>query len=286
MMEESLMAVKSQLEAEVSAQKEKQQSIETTMLECKRAAEEAKAAVDTQTEATEAAKSAHDDSTKAKIKCQQALVEKQEIQRSGDEKLTNTRDNKHALEMAFKEHFQTPSEKSEAPNYSGFEPFLHQLDIEQSLLTALPGTCAKDKASRGNFDEVVLTEFEKAMTLKIASLNETIETEMPAALEREEQVKRAEAELNAKNEEHTQADDALVAARKEMSEREGTLEKANEVVNDVQRQLEVAIGLHETAQANVKFFETSPLAEFLTLKSKTATPLEVITPLKAAPAGA
>jgi chromosome segregation ATPase len=280
MMEETLMAVKAAMEAEVSSEKEKQQSIETTMVELERAVEEANAALNTQREATEAAKSALSDATKAMSDSQLALTEKQENQKVGDEKLTATRENKDALESAFKEHYQTPMEKLEAPNYNGLEPFLSQLNIEQSLLSSLPGTCAKDKASRGNFDEVVLTEFEKAMNSKIASLKETVETEIPASTEREEQVKLAEAEFNSKKEEHKQADDALAAARKELSEREIALEKAKGAVSDLQRQLASATGLHEAAQANVKFFETTPLTEFMALKSKTATPVE------AAPAGA
>jgi chromosome segregation ATPase len=280
MMEETLMAVKSQMEGEVNAQKEKQQSIDTTMVESTREVDEASAAVNSQRETVEAATSALDDATKAMKDSEQVLTAKQEAQKSGDEKLTTTRDNKNALEAAFKEHFQIPTEKAEAPNYGGFESFLHQLVIEESLLTALPGTCAKDKASRGNFDEVVLTEFEKAMTSKIASLNEIVETEIPASADREEQVKRATAELDAKKEEQTQADQALVAAKKEMSEREAALDKANAAVNDLQRELESVKSQSENAEATVKGFENCPWAEFLTLKSKTATPLE------AAPAGA
>jgi hypothetical protein len=280
MMEETLMAVKAAMEAEVSSEKEKQQSIETTMVERESAVEEATVALNTQRETTEAAKSALNDATKAMNDSQQVLTEKQAMQKAGDEKLTNTRENKDALEAAFKEHYQTPMEQSEAPNYNGLEPFLRQLNIEQSLLSSLPGTCTKDKASRGNFDEVVLTEFEKAMNSKIASLKETVEAEIPASVEREEQVKLAEAELNAKKEEHKQADDALAAAAKELSERETALEKAKGAVSDLQRQLTSATGLHEAAQANVKFFETTPLTTFMALKAKTATPLE------AAPAGA
>jgi|Transcript_17398 hypothetical protein len=280
MMEEAFMTVKSEMEAEVTSQMEKKQSTETAIADRGRVVEEGGNAVSNQKEITDAAKSALDDATKAMDESQQALTEKQNAQKSGDENLTTTRANKNSLEVVFKEHFQTPMEKSEAPNYGALEPFLHQLDIEQSLLTALPGTCEKDKSNRGNFDEVVLTEFEKAMAAKIASLNAVIEAETPACVERENEVKSAEMELNAKKEEHKLADEAWASAKKELAEREAAVEQEQEAVKDFQRQLESAIEMHKNTLANVKWFEDGPLADFLRFKAKTATPVE------AAPAGA
>ena len=54
---------------------------------------------------------------------------------------------KSAIETAFAEHFKPMEEGEGKAHLKKLEPFLKQIEIESTLLTALPSTCAKSKGT-------------------------------------------------------------------------------------------------------------------------------------------
>jgi len=280
MIEETLHAVKSSMEADIVAEDAKLDNVKSKMSELANTAREAETALATQNEALQIIRSSLADAIGAADASRQILMEQRSIQKLCDAKLTSAQQDKSALETAFKDHFQTPMEGKEGPNFKELEPFLQNIGIEASLLTTLPATCAKHKDTRGNFDDVVLQELEKALLARIATLSDVVAAETPAAAEREVAVQNAETECNAKTDARGKLEIELETAQKDQIQREAELVNARMAVNGLQMQLELATGLRDHAKATLALFEGGPLAGFMSYKSKRAIAAE------AAPAGA
>merc|ERR1711920_424460 len=88
-------------------------------------------------------------------------------------------------------------EANEGPHYNFLQAHIQKLDLEESLAMALPSSCNKAKEQRGAFDDLVISELEKSMITKIASLSKSIEEEEPAEAERKAAVIAAETSLKA-----------------------------------------------------------------------------------------
>merc|ERR1712187_683470 len=80
------------------------------------------------------------------------------------------REEKATLETLFRDHFKAPMEANEGPHFSFLQAHMSKLELEESLAVALPSSCAKPKEQRGAFDDLVISELEKAMITKIESL--------------------------------------------------------------------------------------------------------------------
>jgi hypothetical protein len=277
MIEETLQKLKADMESGVIVETGKIDDFKSQMAKLVSAVNEAESAVTAQKEVVEGAKTFLPDATTANETSGQVLVDKREMQKSGDAEFSAAQEEKVALEAAYKDHFQVPMDAAEGPHFTALEPFLQKLELEGSLLTALPGTCEKAKDARGTFDNVVLEELEKALSKKIATLSDAIMAGTPAAAERDAAVKQAEAEHIATKEALSEAQAKLAAAQALEAEREADLTKATQAVNELQLHLECCTAQQEKVQSKLKVFETGPLANFMTYKSKTAVPVEAIT---------
>jgi len=196
---------------------------------------------------------------------------------------------KTAIESAFAEHFKPMEEGEGKAHLKKLEPFLKQIEIESTLLTALPSTCAKNKEKRGTFDNLVLQELEKAFSAKITALGDAVVAEGPASGAREAAIQAAEKDHAAKDATKTQAAAESVAAEKEQSDREAALSAAKIAVDDFQPQLEEKTGRVATAATVLSEFEAGPLANFAAFKTRVAAlpveeVVEEVAPAEEAPA--
>jgi septal ring factor EnvC (AmiA/AmiB activator) len=280
MIAETLQITKTDMEGSVSSTNTELESLKGIMADSEGAVKEVDAALSAQKEAVEAAKASLDEATTTTNGCRQSLADQQSMQAASDAKLTSAKEEKATLEAVVNEHFKTPMEASEGPHFDALEPFIQDLQLDTSLLEALPGACSKTKEDRGNFDNVVLQTLETSLADKINRLNETIVAETPAAAEREAAVKEAEAQYAAKEEIQTQLEAKLEEEQKLQRDREVALDKAQETVNEFKLQVEALTTPFEKAQSSLKVFENGALANFATYKSKMTGTVE------AAPAGA
>jgi chromosome segregation ATPase len=278
MVEETLGALKSEMEASVRAEEAKLDGLKTTMAELLGTVKEAEATLAAKKETLQAAKASLDEATTIMNASFQTLDDQRSAHSKCETELSSVQEEKSALEKAFQDHFQVPMEAGEGPHFKDLEPFLKNMDIEKSMRSTLPGTCAKAKDDRGSFDQVILEQLEKTIAAKIASLGDVVTAQTASMAEGESAVVVAEADYNAKKEIHSQSTVACEAAQTEVADGEAALKTATEAVNAFQPQLEEATEVSESTKAKLSGFESGPLAHFHSYKTKTA--------VEVAPAGA
>merc|ERR1711924_294520 len=177
---------------------------------------------------------------------------------------------KESITAAFAEHFD-PMEAGEGKaHFKRLEPFLKKIDIESTLLQALPSSCAKAKDKRGTFDHLVLENLKTAFNAKIAALSQAIEAEGPASIQRASDLAGAEADLTAKTAAREQAASECDAAGKEQSDRESALKAAKQAVEDFQPNLKDTTARLAASEKAFAEFEATPFANFASLKSRVA----------------
>lgn len=285
MVKQTLNSRKSSLEAAVSTEELKIASLQESQSKLASTVNEAEAALQTQKDAVHVAKSLLADATAAANASWKVLTDRRAEQKTSAAKLARAQEEKNALESAFEAHFKPLTEGASNEHFKGLEPHLKNIDIETSLLIALPSSCAKPKEQRGSFDTVVLTELEKALTAKIVALGEAVAVETPASAEHEAAAFAAQEEYDAKKDTQKRAATEFEAAQKEQSDRESTLNIAKKAVEEWQPQMNAAMGMMDSTKAALEAFELGPLAGFDKYSSMTSTPAEAAA-AEAAPAGA
>jgi hypothetical protein len=275
MVEETLMAKKSTLQARLTTETENLDKLKASEEELLKTSKECEIALTAQKDVVDVSKRSMAEVSSIAKASSDALAEKRASRKAANENMTRTKEEKAAIEAAFETHFKAPFEQG--PHYQELEPFLKQLDLEASLVTALPSSCAKPKDQRGGFDELVLQELDKAFNVKIASLASTIETDTPTLLEHDTAVEAAEKELEANKEKQQQSAAELDAALEEQRKCQDALQKAKVAVDEFQPKLQALGQQVEIAKDVLGTFETGPLATFATYNTKTTTVEEAAT---------
>jgi chromosome segregation ATPase len=276
MVEQTLNAKKSVMQSAVAAEDVKLAELMASQTEFTSTVSEAETAVASQKEVVHTAKSALAEATTTANASRTTLTDLRTEQKEADAKLQDAREEKAALESALENHFKPMMEDAAGQHFKELEPFLKKLEMEESLLIALPSTCAKSKEHRGTFDNVVMETLEKAICSKISTLGDTVTAETPASVQRQLAVEAAEKDFDAKKEIQKQAVAEFEVAQKEHTAREATLSKAKQTLLELKPQVDLVTGSIEKAKLMLEAFETGPLAGFKGFSA----------PLEAAPAGA
>jgi len=282
MVEQTLNAKRSLLEAVVATEETKLANLTSQQVDVASTASEAEMALAAQKELVQTAKLALAEATTAANASRTTLTELRSEQTTGDAKLAHAQEMKTGLESAFELHFKPMKEDAAGPHFKELEPFLKSIEMEESLLIALPSTCAKSKEHRGTFDTVVLDELEKSIALKIAALGDTITAETPASVARGAAAEDAQKEYDAKKASQMRAVADFEALQKEHSDRGATLSKAKVAVDELQPQVDLVTGSVDKAKVALEGFVAGPLAGFKTFSVRTVE----TAPAEAAPAGA
>lgn len=209
---------------------------------------------------------------KAKEKtCKDFLKKTTDDNKAATDKFEEMKVSKDAIEKAMGEHLQ-PIEDGEdgKKHFKKFEPFLKQIELESTLLTALPSTCGKAKDKRGSFDVLVLAEFNKALKSKISALGDDIANEGPAAAAREAAAAAAEKDATEATSAKTKASEDFEAAKKEEADRTTALEEAKKAVEEFAPKLEERTKALADAKTALAEFESGPFTGFANLKNKVA----------------
>merc|ERR1712039_979163 len=175
---------------------------------------------------------------------------------------------KATLEAVFEDHFKVPMKADEGPHYSFLQAHMSKLELEKSLAVALPSSCTKTKEQRGAFDDLVISELEKAMTTKIASLSKSIEEEEPAEAERKAAVLAAETSLKASLEAEKAASTEAEAATAATIEAEGVVTQAKAEEAAMVPSIQQVTSKHADRVLELEHFENGPMASFTKLNNK------------------
>lgn len=276
MMDETFNGTKSGLEAGVAAEDAKLAELKGSETELGKKVSESEGALSDQKQKAEAAKSALAEATTAERESSKALTDRKKEQKEGADKLGLAEKEKAELETAFEAHFKPIEEGAAGPHFKQLEKHLKKIEIEASLLTALPSSCTKTKESRGTFDHVVIEEFKKALTEKIAALGSELAAAGPVSAERAAAVEAAVAAQETAKAAQIKAAAELEAAQKEQKEREAALAKARLAVKQFQPEVEAVTARASEAKKALEDFVAGPLATFLTFKTKVTPAPEVV----------
>merc|ERR1719440_770456 len=271
MVEQTLKAECNALSAKVSSESNALNSLKASESQLGTDVTQAETALANQKDTVAAKNAALVDATAAEKASAEHLAKTRSDDKEATEKSAQMVANKAAIEGAVGEHLK-PIEDGEGgkQHFKKLEPFLKQIELESTLLTALPSTCGKAKDKRGSFDVLVLEEFNKALKAKISALGDEITAEGPAAAQRLAAVQAAEQDHEAKKSAMEKATEEAKAAHQEQTDRETALANAKQAVDDFQPKLEACTKALADAEAALAAFKEGPLTHFTTLQTRVA----------------
>merc|ERR1711970_1539882 len=155
---------------------------------------------------------------------------------------------------------------NQGPAHRFLTPFIANLDLEESLVSALPSSCMKTRDNRGGFDDLVLSELERAMVGRIATLEKNVADAAAAISERKATIASAEATIEAKKLAEQNAAADLEAATTAHCEAEAQVAKASEDWTTFEPRVQEAAENHKLHDTKRIEFADGPLKSFETLR--------------------
>jgi len=143
---------------------------------------------------------------------------------------------------------------------------LTELKFDDSLLTALPATCARLVADRGEFDGMVLKQLETSLQQKLESLSKDVAAEEPLAKERSEAVASAQEEASAATSLHSKAKDEQACAEASKLEAATSVEEASKALVAHGPEEQNVVAQHEERIAALECFQKHTRAPFEVLR--------------------
>jgi hypothetical protein len=257
----------------IAAEEEKLASLQASTCDIAKGVEAAETALTAQTEAVESATSLFVDATAAANACTNALAERRAEQQASGSKLAGLESEKAGLEGAMEAHFVPMKEGVAGEHLESLQPHLKNLNVEASLLIALPTTCTKSLEERGSFDQLIMDELAKALSTKIASLGGAVAAEQRLSQEHDASVLAAQEEHSAKHDTLKQSAAELEAAKEKQRALEVARNDAKRRADELQPEIDAQVALVEKSNADVAAFESGPMAS---LQSKSLGETEVV----------
>lgn len=283
MIEETLQGHKSKLVEAVEVAQNALSDLEGSKNTLLQRVDETKASLAEKEAAKTAARTAHDQAMAAAQHAEGVLTAAGGMQEAVEAAQAALDKEKIAMTTAYQEHFVAPMASNEGPHHNFLKPFIAALGFEESLISALPSSCCKTKEQRGGFDDLVLSEFGKALTEKIAFLEKSVADGISGVSEHKAGVEAAKQALEGRKLTEKIAAVDLEAATTAQSEAEAEVSKASEEWTTFQPRLQAATDDFNLQDAKRQDFEQGTLKNFETLRDK-ETPMLVES--EAAAAGA
>lgn len=268
--EETLTGKKSALHAAVEADKSALSALQASESQLGSTVTQSTSALATQNEVVSTKAAALANAMEAEATSKTNLAELTSAQKEAEEKFAFMKEEHTELTAASAAHLSVIMEEGGKGPLKQLEPCLKKVDIESSLLQALPTSCGKAKDKRGTFDNVVLQSLKEAFDTKVASLGAAIEAEGPASAQREAAMQAATGDLSSKTAAREQANLECESAGKEKEEREAALVKAKAAVDNFQVNVQEATTKGRHLQALLRDFVAGPFANFTSLKERIA----------------
>jgi chromosome segregation ATPase len=271
MVEETLQTLNKDIASEVSAEEGKLDQSKKSMAELVAAVTAAEAQLTEQKAVAEAAQTTLSESTEATSNSSSVLEAKKLTHSTCADNLATLQKEKSDLEEAFQVHFLTPMENGDGPSYKELKPFLAKMNLEASLYNTLLGACAKSSGDRGSFDTVILQQLEQAIRDKISSLTQSATAETQEVARHEAAVAEAQQEHENKTAVQNAATEASEKATQEKASCQKVLTEANAAVSTFRLELEAITQSVQLAKNKLTSFESGPLSNFNTFKTRTAS---------------
>lgn len=284
MVDQTLNSKKNALEAFAAAEEAALAALQASESTLGATVDATEAALASAKNGVEATANALDDATASAKASAGALETQHKLAKSAKEELATMQEEKTAIESAFAEHFKPMEEGEGKGHLKKLEPFLKKIEIESTLLTALPSSVAKAKDKRGTFDHLVLQELEKAFNAKITALGADVAAGALGATNQEAAIGPAEQKNSELQAAQTQAAAQSEAAVKNHSDREAALSAAKQAVEEFGPQLEERTKALSDARTASAEFEAGPFANFLNFKTRVAAAPEEAAPAEEAEA--
>jgi len=190
------------------------------------------------------------------------LAEKQEEQQVCDSDYLAMKKEQEGLAAAFVEHFKAPMQAGESLHYESLQPYLRNLDLEESFMVSVPASCAKTKDERGSFDNVVLQALEQALLDRAAQIKDVVSNRSPESEAREVGVRKAEEQLVVDRAAQEKASAELAAAQKDVELGSATLKEVEKVVESCEVDIKATSELCNKLRSIQEEFQQGPLASF------------------------
>mmetsp|Transcript_126037 Transcript_126037/g.245857 ORF Transcript_126037/g.245857 Transcript_126037/m.245857 type:complete len:361 (-) Transcript_126037:88-1170(-) len=237
------------------------------------AVDESEAALARATEVVAARSQELDEASVKSIETEKVLIERQNEQRKADPGLVEVALYRDRLELAVNSSLRAlqsgDCEAGEAGKIlKGFLPLVKSLDLEDSLLKALPTTCAKKPSERSNFDQLVMQQLERVLTEKVQSMSQEIKKREQACQELSDRVNDARQTRIAVQEVQKAASARLVEARKLQSNANDAVEAAHKAISDSQPVRSAASYTAKMKHTSLKDFKEKCLNPFVALRDK------------------
>lgn len=215
------------------------------------------------------------------------LKEAQVAQKKGDASLAEAGKHKGEFEGALKDHVGYLKEedgfdaKTAKTHVAQVMLVAKTLELDDSLLTALPSVCATTPSQRGSFDNMVISELESCFQRKVAALNEEMNTGTEATASRMAAVTAAEQAVQAADNVLTEAEAALAAARTAQGEAAAGLQEAQKGSKVKAAEQAEAEELKKAAEQVLEDFVGYNMLCFTTLRDKVSKPQGDVSPAPA-----
>jgi chromosome segregation ATPase len=275
MVEKILLNRKASLQSQVDASSETLDKEKAAEEELVKRAKELESDLETQKTAVAALQNSLTQVSSTAKASADALEKKSAEYKAAEDRFVDANSTKVGLEGALKDHSQAEVGLS----WDQLAPFVKKLEIEASLLTALPSTCGKPKEQRKSFDLLVLEELERAFSAKIAELSAAVEKDSPAVAELEAAMSAAEKEHLTNKDRQKEVETELSAAQKIQSDREVELKNAKVGVDKAKPALKALVAEHDNAKKALNTFEDGPLTHFSSCKTKRTETTDVEAPV-------
>lgn len=292
MAEKIMASIKVSIEAKIKESEETLAKADTEKAAREAAVEETKKLAEDSTAACAAAKQ-EVTTTEAELKkAQEELKTAEKEQKAGDAQSVKDETKKGKLENTINAVFvpckEGALEKAAiTKGISELQKLGKELDFDTALLTSLPSALQKDPASRGTFDNVVVTNVEDELQKRLAKLKETLAEAAPAREERASKVATCAAAVEAlkvKLESMEKASKDAVAA---MKEADGKSKAAAKALKAFGPEIKATGKALKDAKDSLEDFTTGAMTSFTELLNRTKPLPEPEVPAEAeAPAAA
>jgi len=260
--EDALQQEKDKLTAEANTIAAKLSELEAGKAERVAEVQEAEAALVEKKETVSLRKNALAEATIAMTATKKMLAEKQEEQRVCDSDYLAMKKEQETLAAAFVEHFKVPLDAGEALHYEELQPFLRNLDLEESFMVSAPSSCMKTPDQRGSFDNVVLQALEQALLDRATQIKDVVSNRSPESVAREVGVQKAEEQLAVDRAAQEKATTDLATAQKDVELGTTTLKEVEQAVAKCDVDVKATSEVCEKFRAIQEEFEQGPLTSF------------------------
>lgn len=199
--------------------------------------------------------------------------EKQTLQLAGDASMQEQQAIKAAVEQAIEKDLKAVFEGE--GSCKDLLTLMAKFSFDESLIKALPSTCATAPADRGAFDTMVLNQLETSLKEKLADLSKSFDAEVVGAKQRADAVYSAHAQVELAMARQAAAADEQTAAAAARLEVEAAVEAAKAAVAALVPQQSETVTLREGHSAALEAFLLNTRRPFQVLRDATAAKVVV-----------